>query len=227
MKICIITRVTCKCGYFHWSECQGDASPLLLRNTGWLFFSTPRVILSDNGAEFRDAVVSDICSQFGIKQTFIAAYHPAPNGLVERANGKILEVLCPIVNELDKWEDWLPHVAASLNSSVSDSTGKSPHYILFGVEKRLLYDLLTSPQQRVYNTDSYTQQQLHVFGKIHSSVRSKLKATKAEMVANQHKRAIPVNFQQGDTVMIQQPEKKSKLSPKFGSLQNRSLCLWK
>ncbi len=106
-------------------------------------------------------------------------------------------------------------MAASLNSSVNDSKGKSPHYILFGVEKRLPYDLLTRPQQSVYNTDNNTQQQLHVFGKTHSSVRSKLKATKKEMMANQHKRDIPVNFKKGDTVMIQQPERKSKLSPKF------------
>ncbi len=76
-------------------------------------FSTQRVILSDNGAEFWNAVVSEICSQFGIKQTFTAAYHPASNGLVGRANRKILEVLRPIVNELlENWEDWLPHVAA-------------------------------------------------------------------------------------------------------------------
>ncbi len=35
------------------------------------------------------------------------------------------------------------------------------------------------------------------------------------MMANQHKRAIPVNFTPGDTVMVQQPERKSKLSLKF------------
>ncbi len=94
-------------------------------------FSTPRVILSDNCAVFLNAVISEICSQFGIKQTFTTAYHLASNGLVERAKRKILGVLRPIVNELDKWGDWLPHVAASLNSSVNDSTGKSPHYILY------------------------------------------------------------------------------------------------
>ncbi len=116
---------------------------------------------------------------------------------------------------LDYWEDWLPHVAASLNSSVIDSAGKSPHYILFGVEKRLPYELLTSPQQPVYNTDNYTQQQLHDFEKIHSSVRSRLKATKTEVMANQHKRDIPVNIRKENTVMIQQPERKSKLSHKF------------
>ncbi len=94
--------------------------------------------MSDNGAEFRNAVVAEICSQFGISQTFTAAYHPASNGVVERANRKILEVLRLIVSDLlDNWEDWLPQIAASINSSVNDSTGKSPPYILFGVEKRL------------------------------------------------------------------------------------------
>ncbi len=125
-------------------------------------------------------------------------------------------MLRPFVNELlDNWEDWLTNVATSLNNSVNDSTGKSPYYILYGVEKRLPYDLLTSPQQPVYNTDNYTQQQLQVFEKIHASVRSKLKATKTEMMANQHKRAIAVNFKPGDNIMIQQPERMSKLSPKF------------
>ncbi len=94
-------------------------------------FSTPQVILSVNGAELRDAVVSEICSRFGIKQTFTAAIHPASNGLVERANRKILEVLRFIINDLlDNWEDWLPHVAASLNSTATESTDKYPHYIL-------------------------------------------------------------------------------------------------
>ncbi len=179
-------------------------------------FSTPRVTLSDNRVEFRNAVVAEICSKFGITQTFTTAYHPASNGLVERANRKILEVLRPIVNDLlYNWEDWLPHIVASINSSVNYSTGKSPHYISFGVEKRFPYGLLTSTQQPIYNIEKYSQQQIHVFSKIHSSVRQKLKATKAEMIINQHKRAIPVNIKQWDTVMIQQPERKSKLSPKF------------
>ncbi len=116
---------------------------------------------------------------------------------------------------LNNWEDWLPHIASSINSSVNDFTGKSPHYILFGVEKRLSYDLLTSTQQPVYNVKKYSQQQIHVFSKIHSSVREKLKATKTEMAINQHKRATQVNIKQGDHVMIQQSERKSKFSTKF------------
>ncbi len=40
-------------------------------------YSTFRVLLSDNGAEFRNQVLAEICNQFGIKQCFTVSYHPA------------------------------------------------------------------------------------------------------------------------------------------------------
>ena len=127
-------------------------------------YSTPRVLLSDNGTEFRNEILQGICSQYNIKHTYTVAYHPSSNGLVERANRKILDALRPVVNSLhDDWEDWLPHIAACINSSVCESTGKSPHYILYGVDKNLPYDLLASPQYPVYNVDDYVKQHMHCF----------------------------------------------------------------
>ncbi len=121
-------------------------------------FSTPRVLLSDNGTEFRNQVLEEICKQFGIMQCFTVSYHPASNGLVERANRNILHVQRPVVSELKHtWEDWLAYVAASINSRVCESTGQSPHYIIFGVEKRLPFDLLSSSHSRVFNVDNYAK----------------------------------------------------------------------
>ncbi len=126
-------------------------------------FSTPRVLLSDNGTEFRHQLLEEICKQFGIKQCFTVSYHPASNGLVERANRNILDVQRPVVSGLQHtWEDWLAYVAATINSRVCESTGQSPHYIIFRVEKRLPYDLLSSSQSRVYNTDDYAKSQFKV-----------------------------------------------------------------
>ncbi len=128
--------------------------------------------------QFRNAVLAEICAKFQITQTFTAAYHPASNGLVERANRKLLDIIRPLVNGLhDNWEDWLPQIAASINTSVNESTGKSPHYIIYGVEKRLPYDLLTSAAQPVYNIEDYAKQQMQMFSTIHAIVREKLKAT--------------------------------------------------
>ncbi len=92
--------------------------------------TAPRV-LSDNGAEFRNKVLAETCTQFGITQTLTVAYHPASNGLVECTNRKILEILHLIVgNFIGTWEDWLPQVAATINASVCESTGQTPHFIV-------------------------------------------------------------------------------------------------
>ncbi len=53
-------------------------------------YTTPRVLLTDNGTEFKNQILADIGSQYNIKQTFITAHHPASNGLVERTNRKVL-----------------------------------------------------------------------------------------------------------------------------------------
>ncbi len=74
-------------------------------------YSTPRVLLSDNGTGFGNALLQEICKHFNVKQTFTVAYHPASNGLFERANWKILEVFHPSAGGLlQSGEDWLPHV---------------------------------------------------------------------------------------------------------------------
>ncbi len=162
-------------------------------------FSTPRVLLSDNGTEFRNQLLEDIWKPFGIKQCFTVGYHPANNGLVERANRKKLDVLRPVVSGLQHtWEDWLAYVAANTNSHVCESTGQSPHYIIFGVEKRLPYDLLSSSHSRVYNVDDYTKSQLKVFSDIHSNVRERLQETSEAMCLQKHKRAAPVSLKLGD-----------------------------
>ncbi len=39
----------------------------------------PRILLSDNGAEFRNGILAEFCNQYNT-QNFISAYHPASNG---------------------------------------------------------------------------------------------------------------------------------------------------
>ena len=179
-------------------------------------YTTPRVLLTDNGTEFKNQVLADICSQYGVKQTFITAHHPASNGLVERTNRKILEILRHLSGQLhETWEDWLPQVAASINSSVNSSTGKTPYYIVFGCDKKLPYDVLLQPPSPLYNPEDYSRLQLHSFQTIHASVRERLKASREEMLRKQHLLATPVTFDVGDTVMIRVPERSCKLLPKF------------
>ncbi len=179
-------------------------------------YSTPPVLLSDKGTEFRNALMEEICKQFNIKQTFTVTYYPASNGLVERANRKILDALRPVVGGLlETWEDWVPRVAASINGSVCESTGQSPFYLVYGMERRLPYDLLEGPHKPVHNIEDYAKSQLKVFFDIHKNVKTRLLASKAAVDSQQHRRSSPVIIKVGDSFMVRVPEKSSKLSSKF------------
>ena len=115
----------------------------------------------------------------------------------------------------ESWEDWLPQVAASINGSVNSLTGKTPHYIIYGTEKPLPYDVLLQSLTPVYSLDDYAKQQLHAFQRVHQSVRERLKASREEMIRKQHSQAKLVNLAVGDSVMKRCPERQCKLSPKF------------
>ena len=182
----------------------------------FLKHGTPRVILSDNGAEFRNSLLSEICTQFNVRQAFITAYHPASNGLVERSNRKILDVLRPVVGRLSEmWEDWLPYITASINAHVCSSTGQTPHYSLYRQELRLPYDLLGRSHPPVYNSQEFGEAQLKVFSDLYSDIRDRLQENKAKMAEKQHKYAAPIILDVGDVVMVQESDRTNKLHPRF------------
>ncbi len=120
-------------------------------------YTTPRVLLIDNDMEFKNQALADIYSQYGVKQTFITAHHPASNGLVERTNRKILEILRHLSGRLhETWEDWLSQVAC-IDSSVYSSTGKTPHSIVYGCDKKLPYDVHLQPPSPLHNPEDYSK----------------------------------------------------------------------
>ncbi len=49
-------------------------------------FTTPKTIITDNGPEFNNAILVEICHLFNIKKINGHAYKPESNGIVERLN---------------------------------------------------------------------------------------------------------------------------------------------
>ncbi len=126
-----------------------------------------------------------------------------------------IEILRHLVGHLhETWDDWLSQVAASIKSSVNSPTGKTPHYIIFGYDKRLPYELLLQSPSPLYKPEDYSKLQLHSFQTIHASVREKLKALREEVI-QRHLHATPITLDVGDSAMKRSPELSCKLAPKF------------
>lgn len=55
--------------------------------------NTPDQIVSDNGTEFSNSLMQSLCNIFNIKKINVSPYKPQANGIAERINRKILDML--------------------------------------------------------------------------------------------------------------------------------------
>ena len=74
-------------------------------------FGVMQYLHTDQGREFESRVLQALCGLLGIKKTRTAPYHPQSDGLVERNNRTIKDMLSKVVNENHgDWDEWIPHV---------------------------------------------------------------------------------------------------------------------
>ena len=79
--------------------------------------------------------MQQLCARLNIDKRRTSGYHPQTNGLTERFNKTLSDMLSCFVNQKhDDWHEFLPMVTFAYNSSVQDSTGYSPSLLFFGRE---------------------------------------------------------------------------------------------
>ena len=102
----------------------------------------PSVMHSDQGREFENNLMQELCLLCGAHKTQTTPHHPASDGLVERFNRTLLMMLAMFVGEnRDNWDDLLPAVMMAYRRSVHESTGFSPYRLMFGEECTLPMDV--------------------------------------------------------------------------------------
>ena len=102
-------------------------------------FGMPSVIHLDQGREFENKLMQELCLLCGAHKTRTTPYHPESDGMVERFNRTLLMMLAMFTGEnRDDWDDLLPAV---MMASVHESTGYSPYRLMFGEECTLPMDI--------------------------------------------------------------------------------------
>ena len=105
-------------------------------------FGMPSVIHSDQGREFENKIMQELCLLGGAHKTRTTPYHPKSDGMVERFNRTLLMMLAMFAGKnRDDWDDLLPAVMMAYRSSVHESTGFSPYRLMFGEECTLPMDI--------------------------------------------------------------------------------------
>ena len=107
----------------------------------------PEVLITDNEQEFKATAWRTYLKQLGVEHRTTTSVHPQSNGQTERFNRTLKELLAKSVNNYTTdWEDRLGDCPAAYRVSVSDVTGHTPSFLLYGRRVRTPLTRLLQPR---------------------------------------------------------------------------------
>ena len=114
----------------------------MLFDNFFVHYGFPRRLHSDQGRNFESKLIAELCQMANIKKSRTTPYHPMGNGIVERFNSTLLNMLGTL--DPKKKADWKSHVGSlvhAYNCTKHGTTGFSPYYLMFGRHPRIAVDL--------------------------------------------------------------------------------------
>lgn len=89
-------------------------------------YGVPRVIHTDQGREFESLLFTSLCKTLGVEKTRTTPYRPQSDGMIERFNRTLQDMLSAFVNEnRDDWDDHLPYIMMGYRATLHKSTSCS------------------------------------------------------------------------------------------------------
>lgn len=189
------------------------------------FFSRvgfPSEILTDQGTNFMSTLLKQVYQLLGIKRVRTTPYHPQTDGLTERFNQTLKQMLRKFVNDTGSdWDQWLPYLLFAYREVPQASTGFSPFELLYGHEVRgpltLLRETWEGDQQREggVNIISYVVQMRDRLQKMAELAQQHMAEAQRYQKVWYDKSARQRTFAPGQKVLVMLPTNDSKLLAKW------------
>ena len=183
----------------------------------FLPFGVCSSLLTDNGKEFDNEIWREICRILGIVKHHTTPYFPACNGVAERWHRSMNAMIGKTVQSHQRdWPQRLPYVVSAYNSSVHESTGYSPNFLMFGRELQMAVDItLGNPSGPPYSVNEYAEHLIGIMAMAYEDVRGHL-GRAATRNKNAYDYGVMVkDYQPGDRVWYYSPRCAKGRSPKW------------
>ena len=117
-------------------------------------FGCPHSLHSDQGRNFESKLFEQLMQLLEMDKTRTTPFHPQSNAVIERMNKTLQNMLAKCINEeQSNWSQQLPYVMMAYRSSVHESAGYTPQFLVFGQELSLPLDCMYPNPQEKAHTD--------------------------------------------------------------------------
>ena len=108
-------------------------------------YGTPKRFLSDNGGEFSNGKFRELCEKLNVRVHTTAAESPWSNGLCERHNAVIADMVTKVKDDTGCSLDLAVNWSVNAKNSLSNVHGFSPYQLVFGKNPKLPNVLADKP----------------------------------------------------------------------------------
>ena len=185
----------------------------------------PLKIINDNGQGFKSAEWARFLGQAKIELSRITPGHPQGNAKVERLNKTLKSVLAKAVeNHPERWSEKVGYTLAAYNTSVSDTTGYTPFFLLYGRRPRV-------PLEEYLPTENLFGNRLDDLAQAYRHARESALESRQYNRRRLNARAnVQTSLQVGDTVTVTVDEPVGKLTsiwdPEYEVIRVRGTTHW-
>ena len=173
-------------------------------------YGPPDILHSDQGRNFESTVLAETLQAFGVTKSRTTAYHPQCDGMVERFNRSLLQLLRAYVDKEHDWERYLPLVLYAYRTSVHSSTGASPFTLMYGRQPQTA----DFSHPTAFDSMSYPAHLLAKRAELQDFVESNIAAAAARQKSAYDQHCTQRTFSVGDHVWLSIPTA-GKLDPRW------------
>ena len=176
-------------------------------------YGAPENVLTDQGTNFLSLLIKNICELFKINQLRTTSYHPQTDGLVERFNRTLCDMLACYVNEEpEKWDKFLPFVTLAYNTTEQATLKQTPFYLFYGREATLPNEYVVS--RRYQMTENHNEMYKQKWQLALEFARTNLEKAQRKQKENYDVNSKLTEYNIGDSVLLKSP-------PVTGKFNNR------
>ena len=173
-------------------------------------FGVPSILHSDQGRNFESHMLHQMLQAFGIRKSRTTAYHPQCDGMVERFNRSLLQLLRCYVSTEEDWESYLPLVLYAYRTVPHSTTGVSPFHLMFGRDPKQA----TFPPKDAFDSSSYSAYLLTKLAKLQDLVANNTNAAAQQQKNHYNKNSVTRIFSVGEPIWLSIPTAR-KLQPRW------------
>lgn len=162
-----------------------------------------KILMSDQGTEFVNAILKEICKQLKIEFRTSTPYHHETMGAVERNHRFFNEYLRSYLTDDTDWEECLAYFAYCYNTShhASFNYEYTPFELVYARKNNPIEYMQSNRVEPMYNIDNYAYESKYRLQVAAQAARRLIENSKIRSKIEYDKRINPIDLKIGDRVM--------------------------